>query len=45
MNELDSQDIFVTLCQHKTEQLSTTAADNTVYIQQCIKWNHRKNVI
>ncbi len=33
MNESDSQDVFVTLCQHKTEQLSTTAADDTVYVQ------------
>jgi len=33
MNELNSQDILATLCQHKTEQLSTTVADDTVYIQ------------
>ncbi len=45
MNELDSWDVFVTLCQCKTEQLSTTAADDTVHVQQCVKWNHRKDII
>ncbi len=33
MNESDSQDILTALCQHKIEQLSTTAADDTVYVQ------------
>ncbi len=45
MNELDSQDVLMTLCQYKTEQLSITAADDTVYVQQCVKWNHRKDII
>ncbi len=45
MNKLDSQDVLVTLCQHKTEQLSTTAADDTVYVQQCMKQNHEKDII
>ena len=45
MNELDSQDILVTLYQHKTEQLSTTAADDIVYVQQCMKQNHEKDII
>jgi len=35
----------VTLCQHKTEQLSTTAVNGTVHVQQCTKWNHRKDII
>jgi len=25
--------------------LSITAADDTVYVQQCMKWNHRKDII
>jgi len=41
MNKSDSQDVLMTLCQHKTEQLSTTAADDIVYIQQCVKQNYR----
>ncbi len=45
MNELDSQDVLVTLCQCETEQLSITAADDTVYVQQCVKQNHRKDII
>ena len=45
MNELNSQDILATLCQCKTEQLSTTAADDIVYIQQCVKQNHEKDII
>ncbi len=45
MNELDSQDIFVTLCQYETEQLNKTAVYSTVYVQQCVKWNHEKDVI
>ena len=45
MNKLDSQDVLVTLCQHKTEQLSTTVVNDTVYIQQYVKQNHRKDII
>ncbi len=45
MNESDSQDVFAVLCQCKTEQLSITAADDTIYIQQCVKQNHRKDII
>ncbi len=45
MNESDSQDILMTLCQCKTEQLSITAVNDTVYIQQCMKWNHKKDII
>ncbi len=35
----------MTLCQHKAEQMSTTAADDTVYVQQCVKQNHEKDII
>ncbi len=45
MNELDSQDILAALCQCKTEQLNTTIVNDTVYVQQCVKWNHRKDII
>ncbi len=45
MNESDSQDILVILCQCKTEQLSITAVNDTVYVQQCMKWNHKKDII
>ncbi len=45
MNESDSWDVFTALCQCKTKQLSITAADGTVHIQQCVKQNHRKDII
>ncbi len=45
MNESDSQDVLVTLCQCKIKQLSTTAADGTVHVQQCVKQNHEKDII
>ncbi len=25
--------------------MNITAADDTVYVQQCMKWNHKKDVI
>ncbi len=45
MNESDSRDILVALCQCETEQLGMTAADGTVHVQQCAKQNHRKDTI
>jgi len=45
MNESDSQDVLATLCQHKIEQLGTTAVNGTVYVQQCMKQNHEKDII
>ena len=45
INELNSENVFTSLCQSKTEQLNTTIADDSVCVQQCKKQDHKDHII
>ena len=45
MNESDSEDISMSLCQSKTEQLNATITDDSVCVQQHKKQDHKNHII
>ena len=45
MNESDNKNIFISLCQLRTKQLSTAVINSTVCVQQCKKQNHRSYTV